>query len=181
MASTVPIIPYLSPTTCVFTVDRLTWKLIDWIRIAYNCKYSFELNPNDQRIRVWRCPEGWNTYYLAHNQKNQYFYVRGHFIWHQEPYFCHWWIFTARHCVDDIMCPLVLHFFSWHPELTFQQDNVRSNVAIISADYLCVCETFPWPGRSPQRSLIEEFRGVMSRYLRYSQDSVDLTRVLETI
>ncbi|UYV84223.1 hypothetical protein LAZ67_X001577 [Cordylochernes scorpioides] len=119
----------------------------------------FLLCPDDRRKRVWRRP-GQRVdpgLTVEHHTGPQ----QGVMVWStisfdsRTPLVVIPGTLTAQRYVDDILRPVLLPFLSYHPGLTFQQDNARPHTARVTMDCLQSCRNLSWPARSPDLSPIE--------------------------
>ncbi|UYV78683.1 hypothetical protein LAZ67_16002377 [Cordylochernes scorpioides] len=142
---------------------RSTWNCADWERIVFSDESRFLLFSDDRRKRVWRRPGQRGA--ISFDRRTPLVVIPG--------------TLTAQRYVDDILRPVLLPFLSHHPELTFQQDNVRPHTARVTMDCLQSCRTLPWPARLPGLSPIEHIWDVMGRRLQPSRNVDYLARQVE--
>ncbi|GFS48876.1 transposable element Tcb2 transposase [Trichonephila clavipes] len=130
------------PTGCCATESYI-------YRVIFCDESRFNLNSDDNRVRVWR-PLGerlnpafalqrhttptagvmvWGA--IAYNTRSLLVLIRG--------------TMTAQWYVHDILQPHVLLLMQRLPKAISQQDNAGSHTARVSQDCFCTVTTLPWP------------------------------------
>ncbi|GFS84094.1 transposable element Tc1 transposase [Trichonephila clavipes] len=132
-------------------------RIIGLKEAAFSDEFHFQLCPDNQRRRVWRCP----------GQRADPAFPIACFTGPQPGV-------KARGAISL----LVLDPFdlSW-PYVS--EDKARIYVACVALNRLTACQTLPWPVRLPDLSLIEHVWDMMRRQLHLSRNVDDLARQLE--
>ncbi|GFY04335.1 transposable element Tcb1 transposase [Trichonephila clavipes] len=63
----------------------------------------------------------------------------------------------------------------------FSEDKTRSHAALVAMNCLTVCQTLPWPARSPDLSPIQHLCDMMGRRLHLPENVDDLAQQLEQV
>lgn len=137
--------------------------------ILFTDESRFQLDMKDDRVKVWRRPNGsfTNACVAEHDRwggpsvmvwggisaRGRTMIVdfnvrhgRGNGV-------------TARRYIDTVLRPVVVPFLTANPGMTLMHDNARPHTARITADFLQQnhVDVLPWPSMSPDFNPIEHF------------------------